>query len=349
VQDEVAGLRDAVARRLRELEAVVDAKVAELSESSNKNVQLGARVRLSGCTTAGSCVTPSALYGRTRASVLHACPCAGRLLVDLLWFRTPCVTAIVCLPTLRCLLLPQLVSMSKRSAALEGRLRETSEREGQLRSALQHTASGGVPAAAAHVANGAPCMSDSEPLCPIPEHRQYNSRLELGAGSFHYCSDMGVTVTGTAPRAEAALSTAGSSAAPAAVELTPEKAHLLSLLIAGRLRDLLLVLPATASLPAAESAGCPAAGDGRLLCHLPLIVCATADLAATQCNARCCRGGAAAAADRQHRVGHAPQRCSWHACRRLGAGREPDAVGGHLVRARGKPVLKLLDCWSDSV
>lgn len=48
----------------------------------------------------------------------------------------------------------QLVSMSKRSAALEGRLRETSEREGQLRSALQHTASGGTVAAAAHVPNG---------------------------------------------------------------------------------------------------------------------------------------------------------------------------------------------------
>jgi len=39
----------------------------------------------------------------------------------------------------------QLVNMSKRSAALEGRLRETSAREGQLRSALQHSASGSLP------------------------------------------------------------------------------------------------------------------------------------------------------------------------------------------------------------
>ncbi len=39
------GLRDAVAARLGELEATVEAKVAELSESSNRNVQLGARVR----------------------------------------------------------------------------------------------------------------------------------------------------------------------------------------------------------------------------------------------------------------------------------------------------------------
>jgi hypothetical protein len=55
------------------------------------------------------------------------------------------------LPASRCL---QLVSMSKRSAALEGRLRETSAREGQLRSALQHTAAGGAAPAAAHAANG---------------------------------------------------------------------------------------------------------------------------------------------------------------------------------------------------
>jgi len=41
----VQGLRDAVAARLGELEATVEAKVAELSESSNRNVQLGARVR----------------------------------------------------------------------------------------------------------------------------------------------------------------------------------------------------------------------------------------------------------------------------------------------------------------
>lgn len=46
LQEEVAGLRDSVAQRMRELEAVVDAKVAELSESSNKNVQLGARVSM---------------------------------------------------------------------------------------------------------------------------------------------------------------------------------------------------------------------------------------------------------------------------------------------------------------
>jgi hypothetical protein len=45
VQDEVAGLREGVARRLRELEAAIDAKVAALSESTSKNVQLGARVR----------------------------------------------------------------------------------------------------------------------------------------------------------------------------------------------------------------------------------------------------------------------------------------------------------------
>lgn len=45
VQDEVAGLREAVARRMRELEAAVDAKVAALSETTSKNVQLGARVR----------------------------------------------------------------------------------------------------------------------------------------------------------------------------------------------------------------------------------------------------------------------------------------------------------------
>lgn len=38
-----------MAARLGDLEAVVAAKVAELSESSNKNVQLGARVCLSRC------------------------------------------------------------------------------------------------------------------------------------------------------------------------------------------------------------------------------------------------------------------------------------------------------------
>lgn len=59
--------------------------------------------------------------------------------------------AIMRLPACCCL---QLVSMSKRSAALEGRLRETSAREGQLRSALQHTAAGGAAPAAAHAANG---------------------------------------------------------------------------------------------------------------------------------------------------------------------------------------------------
>lgn len=45
-QDEVAGLREAMAARLLELEGVVEAKVADLTESSGKNVQLGARVRL---------------------------------------------------------------------------------------------------------------------------------------------------------------------------------------------------------------------------------------------------------------------------------------------------------------
>ena len=44
----------------------------------------------------------------------------------------------------RCLSL-QLVNMSKRSATLEGRLRETSAREGQLRSALHKPAADGAP------------------------------------------------------------------------------------------------------------------------------------------------------------------------------------------------------------
>lgn len=62
---------------------------------------------------------------------------------------------------------PQLVSMSKRSAALEGRLRETSAREGQLRSALQHTAAGGAAPAASHVANGG-CPVSSMACVPTP-------------------------------------------------------------------------------------------------------------------------------------------------------------------------------------
>ena len=44
-QEEVAALRESLQARLRELEAVVEAKVMELTDATNKNVQLGARVR----------------------------------------------------------------------------------------------------------------------------------------------------------------------------------------------------------------------------------------------------------------------------------------------------------------
>lgn len=72
-KDEVAALQGNMTRRLHGLEQQIDTKVAELSEASTKNVQLGAR----------------------------------------------------------------LVSMSRRSLQLEGRLRETTNREARMRSELQ--------------------------------------------------------------------------------------------------------------------------------------------------------------------------------------------------------------------
>jgi hypothetical protein len=134
----------------------------------------------------------------------------------------------------------QLVSMSKRSAALEGRLRETSAREGQLRSALQHTAAGGAAPPAAHAANGArpvsllPCV-----LMPLLDTRILPTHSAAGVGGWRppkRSSFASVRSAGTAQRGEVALASSGpASSAPAAVDLAPDKAQSLSFLVAGAL------------------------------------------------------------------------------------------------------------------
>lgn len=129
---------------------------------------------------------------------------------------------------------PQLVSMSKRSAALEGRLRETSAREGQLRSALQHTAAGGAAPAASHVANGGRPVSLL--ACVPTPLMDTRTRRQQWAGCVHQHMTHWhlYGFAGTAPRGEVALATSGpASSAPAAVDLAPDKAHSLSLLVAG--------------------------------------------------------------------------------------------------------------------
>ena len=189
MQDEVAGLREGVAQRLRELEAAVDAKVAALSESTSKNVQLGARVRRlpgfkgrfeKGLKGFGLCCTsPSGGVNRSprRRRCCDVTEQPLRQREQAVWLPISRLPASCCL---------QLVSMSKRSAALEGRLRETSAREGQLRSALQHTAAGGAAPPAAHAANGGrpvsllPCV-----LMPLLDTRTQRHPASIGAERVH--------------------------------------------------------------------------------------------------------------------------------------------------------------------